>query len=328
MDSGISWLILLLLIAFSAFFSASETAFSSLNKIRMKSYADNGDKRAKRALQIAENFDRTLSTILVGNNVVNMASASIATVVATALLGNAYGPAAATIVMTVVVLIFGEILPKTLAKENSEQIALKVSGLLSFLMKLLSPVVWIFIGIKEFALRAFKGGEAQPSVTEEELKYIVESIEQEGVLEEQESDLVRSALEFDEITVQEILTPRVDLTAIDVDTPMEEALKAVMEAHFSRIPVYRGTVDNIIGVLQVRDLLKAVVLNDAKALSHLLTDCVYVHKTMRISALLTELKASGCGDRRLRRHYGHRHNGGCARTAGGRHLGRERRGGR
>ncbi len=173
MDSGISWLILLLLIAFSAFFSASETAFSSLNKIRMKNYADNGDKRAKRALQIAENFDRTLSTILVGNNVVNMASASIATVVATALLGNAYGPAAATIVMTVVVLIFGEILPKTLAKENSEQIALKVSGLLSFLMKLLSPVVWIFIGIKEFALRAFKGGEAQPSVTEEELKYIV-----------------------------------------------------------------------------------------------------------------------------------------------------------
>ena len=140
MDSGISWLILLLLIAFSAFFSASETAFSSLNKIRMKNYADNGDKRAKRALQIAENFDRTLSTILVGNNVVNMASASIATVVATALLGNAYGPAAATIVMTVVVLIFGEILPKTLAKENSEQIALKVSGLLSFLMKLLSPV--------------------------------------------------------------------------------------------------------------------------------------------------------------------------------------------
>ena len=139
MDSGISWLILLLLIAFSAFFSASETAFSSLNKIRMKNYADNGDKRAKRALQIAENFDRTLSTILVGNNVVNMASASIATVVATALLGNAYGPAAATIVMTVVVLIFGEILPKTLAKENSEQIALKVSGLLSFLMKLLSP---------------------------------------------------------------------------------------------------------------------------------------------------------------------------------------------
>ncbi len=291
LDSGISWLILLLLIAFSAFFSASETAFSSLNKIRMKNYADNGDKRAKRALQIAENFDRTLSTILVGNNVVNMASASIATVVATALLGNAYGPAAATIVMTVVVLIFGEILPKTLAKENSEQIALKVSGLLSFLMKLLSPVVWIFIGIKEIALRAFKGGEAQPSVTEEELKYIVESIEQEGVLEEQESDLVRSALEFDEITVQEILTPRVDLTAIDVDTPMEEALKAVMEAHFSRIPVYRGTVDNIIGVLQVRDLLKAVVLNDAKALSHLLTDCVYVHKTMRISALLTELKA-------------------------------------
>ena len=158
----------------------------------MKNYADNGDKRAKRALQIAENFDRTLSTILVGNNVVNMASASIATVVATALLGNAYGPAAATIVMTVVVLIFGEILPKTLAKENSEQIALKVSGLLSFLMKLLSPVVWIFIGIKEFALRAFKGGEAQPSVTEEELKYRGCSRSRKATSSARRSSLTRS----------------------------------------------------------------------------------------------------------------------------------------
>lgn len=280
----------MVLLCFSAFFSASETAYSSLNKIRMKNYADGGNKKAKRALAIVDDFDRLLSTILVGNNVVNMASASIATVIATAIFGPS-GAAIATTVMTVLVLVFGEILPKTLAKENSEAIAMKAGGLLQFFIKLLTPVVFFFVKIKEFALRLLKGAEAQPSVTEEELKYIVESIEQEGVLEEQESDLVQSALDFDEITVQEILTPRVDLVTIDVDDPLEEALRVVLDAHFSRIPVYRGTVDNIIGVLRVRDLLKAVVQKTDTRLPLLVTDCVFVHKTMKISALLAEFKA-------------------------------------
>ena len=240
--SGILYLVLLALLAFSAFFSASETAYSSLNKIRMKNYADAGNRKARRALYVADDFDRLLSTILVGNNVVNMASASIATVVATAMFG-ASGAAVATVVMTVLVLIFGEILPKTLAKENSENIAMAAGGLLSFLIKLLSPIVFFFVKIKELALRLVKGPAAQPSVTEEELKYIVESIEQEGVLEEQESDLVQSALDFDEITAQEILTPRVDLVTLDVEDSIDEALKVVLDAHYSRIPVYRGTVD-------------------------------------------------------------------------------------
>lgn len=280
----------MVLLCFSAFFSASETAYSSLNKIRMKNYAQEGNKKAQRALKVADDFDRLLSTILVGNNVVNMTCASVATVLATSLFG-ASGAAIATAVMTVLVLIFGEILPKTLAKENSESIAMKTGGLLWFFIRLLTPVVFIFVKIKEFALRMLKGTDAQPSVTEEELKYIVESIEQEGVLEESESELVQSALEFDEISVQEILTPRVDLVTIDVEDPLEEALRTVLEAHFSRIPVYRGTVDNIIGVLQVRDLLKAVVTGEETRVAHLLTDCVYVHKTMKISALLAELKA-------------------------------------
>ena len=224
------------------------------------------------------------------NNVVNMASASIATVVATAMFG-ASGAAVATVVMTVLVLIFGEILPKTLAKENSENIAMAAGGLLSFLIKLLSPIVFFFVKIKELALRLVKGPAAQPSVTEEELKYIVESIEQEGVLEEQESDLVQSALDFDEITAQEILTPRVDLVTLDVEDSIDEALKVVLDAHYSRIPVYRGTVDSIIGVLQVRDLLKAVVTGRQTRLDHLISDCIFVHKTMKISALLAEFKA-------------------------------------
>lgn len=288
--NGLSYLFLLVLLALSAFFSASETAFSSLNKIRLKNYADEGNRKAKRALRIAENFDKMLSTILVGNNVVNMASASLATLLATAVFG-ASGAAIATAAITVLVLIFGEILPKSLAKENSENVAMAFGGLLSMLMKLLTPIVFVFVKIKEFSMRLIHHGKTQPSVTEEELKYIVNSIEQEGVLEEQESDLVRSALEFDEIMVQEILTPRVDLTAINVDTSLQEALKVVLDAHFSRIPVYRGTIDNIIGVLQVRDLLKAVVTGEETRLSHLVTDCIYIHKTMRISKLLTELKS-------------------------------------
>ena len=261
--SGILYLVLLALLAFSAFFSASETAYSSLNKIRMKNYADAGNRKARRALYVADDFDRLLSTILVGNNVVNMASASIATVVATAMFG-ASGAAVATVVMTVLVLIFGEILPKTLAKENSENIAMAAGGLLSFLIKLLSPIVFFFVKIKELALRLVKGPAAQPSVTEEELKYIVESIEQEGVLEEQESDLVQSALDFDEITAQEILTPRVDLVTLDVEDSIDEALKVVLDAHYSRIPVYRGTVDSIIGVLQVRAICSRRSSSDAR----------------------------------------------------------------
>lgn len=292
MDSsdGILYFTLLILLGCSAFFSASETAFSSLNKIRLRNYAGEGDKKAKRTLAVAEDFDRLLSTILVGNNVVNMASASIATVLATALFG-ASGAAVATVVMTVLVLIFGEILPKTLAKESSESIAMAASGILAVFLRVMHPVVWVFVKIKDVMIRLLHKAENKPSVTEEELKYIVESIEQEGVLEEQESELVQSALEFDEITVQEILTPRVDVLALNVDCSLDEAVKTAMEAHYSRIPVYRGTIDSVIGVLQVRDLLKSVVRGGETALTHLLTDCVYVHKTMKISVLLAQLKA-------------------------------------
>ena len=191
MDSsdGIRYFLLLMLLLCSAFFSASETAFSSLNKIRLRKDAEEGDKKAKRTLAITEDFDRLLSTILVGNNVVNMASASIATVLATKIFGTG-GAAVATAVMTVLVLIFGEILPKTLAKENSETIAKGVSGLIGLFLRVMRPVVWIFVKIKDVLVSLIHKAENKPSVTEEELKYIVESIEQEGVLEEQELSLI------------------------------------------------------------------------------------------------------------------------------------------
>ncbi|MEG0615010.1 MAG: CNNM domain-containing protein, partial [Oscillospiraceae bacterium] len=215
----VNLVIIIILLVISAFFSASEMAFSTVNRIRLKNYAIQGDKRAKKALEIAESFDKALTTILVGNNVVNIASASLATVAFTQLFGDG-AVGVATVIMTVAVLIFGEIIPKSLAKENAEKLALSFAGILLFLIKILTPITFIFSKIKSLVSKLFKG-ESQPSVTEDELKYIIEEIENEGVLEEQESNLVRSALEFDEIQVNQILVPRVNVVSINCKESIE-----------------------------------------------------------------------------------------------------------
>lgn len=292
LDSSAGLLMLVALIACSAYFSATETAFASLNRIRMKNYADEGDKRAVTALRIADDFQRALSTVLIGNNVVNIASASLATLLFSRLLGPEQGAAVSTVVMTIIVLIFGEILPKTYAKENSEALALRFGGLLSVLMKILSPLVFLFVKLTE---RITKPDSAnQPSVTEEELKSIVESIEEEGVLEEKESDLVQSALDFDEIEVQEIVTPRVDIVAIDVQDSWEEILALAKDSTVSRLPVYEKTLDHIMGAVHVRDILKAEVTGETKNVRTLMNDVLFVHKTMRISKLLDQLRRQTC----------------------------------
>ena len=289
-----SWLqivsVIFLLVG-SAFCSASETALSSVSTIRLKNLVEDGKEPARRALTIAEDYDKFLTTILVGNNIVNIASASLATVIATNLVGAAYGPLVSTIAMTIIVLIFGEILPKSYAKANSEKVALLFSGVISFLIKLLKPIVWVFLQIKKLTLSK-DPGEAQPYVTENELKYIIETIEGEGVLEKQESDLVQSALDFDEITAQEILTPRVDLTAINISDTPEEVYETVSEGHYSRIPVYEKSIDSIIGILYVREYLLALSSGKQPELRSLLHECPFVHKTMKISLLLNELKRS------------------------------------
>lgn len=289
-----SWLQIvsvIFLLAGSAFCSASETALSTVSTIRLKNLVEDGNEKAKRALTIAEDYDKFLTTILVGNNIVNIASASLATVIATNLVGAAYGPVVSTIAMTIIVLIFGEILPKSYAKANSEKVALLFSGVISFLIKLLKPIVWVFLQIKKLTLSK-EPAEAQPYVTENELKYIIETIEGEGVLEKQESDLVQSALDFDEITAQEILTPRVDLTAINISDTPEEVYETVSEGHYSRIPVYEKSIDSIIGILYVREYLLALSAGKQPELRSLLHECPFVHKTMKISLLLNELKRS------------------------------------
>ena len=224
------------LVAFSAFFSASETSFTSVNMIRIRNMAEEGDQKAVTAVKLVENYDRMLSTILIGNNLVNIALSSLTTVIATKLFGDA-GVALATGVTTLVILTFGEILPKSWAKENSERLVLLFAEPLRLCSLLLWPLSTFFIWLKG-AFR--RGGEEEkaPSFTEKELMYMASVGQEEGVLEEQEKDLVQSALEFDETTVEEVLTPRVNLVALDIEEEQPEILRVVNGKKFSRIPVY------------------------------------------------------------------------------------------
>ena len=290
MDDWFSYILLVILIALSAFFSASETAYTTVNKIRLQNYVDAGSKKAKTALFIAENYDRTLTTILIGNNIVNIGASSIATLLFVKLFGPS-GAAISTAVMTILILIFGEVLPKSFAKESSEKFALAFSRPLRILMTVFWPVVFLFIQLQKVAKHISPIKEEEtPTVTEQELKFIVESIEDEGVLEKQESELVQHALEFDEKTVQEVLTPRVDMTTLDIEDDLQTNIGLVLTERFSRIPVCRGTSDRIIGILHTKDLLEALVRGDAIDLASMVQPAFFVYKTKKLSSLLADFK--------------------------------------
>ena len=282
-------LLLVILLALSAYFSSSETAFSTVNKIRLKSYADSGSEKAKTALDIAEDYDRTLATILVGNNAVNTASAALMTTVASALFG-ASGAVIATFVTTVLLLIFGEILPKTYGKAKNERVALGSAKFMRILIVGLTPVVSVFQLIQKAMLKVWDKGDEAPTVTEDELKYILDTIEEEGVIQEDEAQLVQSALDFNDVPVQKILTPRVDVVALDVDDSIDEIRRVVMEERFTRIPVYEGTIDNIIGILQSRDFLEALLAGGKIDLRQMLAEPLFVHKTKTASSMLADFK--------------------------------------
>lgn len=277
-------IIILILLALSAFFSACETAFSTVNKIRLKNYAAKGNKKAEKALKIAESFEKALTAILVGNNIVNILSTSISTVLFTEMLGSG-GVGVATVVMTVMVLVFGEITPKSFAKSHAEQCALWFAEPISLVIFILKPVTVIF----QVLQNAFKPKVEQPSVTEDELKYIIDEIQEQGVLEEQESDLVRSALEFDEITVDEILIPRVNVVAIEKNTPFEEIKNLFLTEMYSRLPVYEKNIDNIIGVINNKNFFK--LANEGKDdISDIIQDVIHISDLKLISEALKEMQ--------------------------------------
>ena len=274
----------------SAVCSATETAFSSVNRIRLRNFAESGNKSAEKALKIIDNFDKALTTILVGNNVVNIASSSMATVLFTEQFGGG-SVGIATLVMTILVLIFGEIIPKSLAKQNSESFSVFMAVPLSFAMFVLTPITTVFMSINSLATKLFVKKNNQPTVTEEELKYIIEEIEDEGVLEEQESDLVRSALEFDEITISEILVPRVNITAIELNTPIDRIRTLFLESGFSRLPVFENSIDSIIGILHKSDFYE-LYLNKENDITPRLKKPVFISENKRISEALREIKES------------------------------------
>lgn len=279
-------LVIILLLVLSALFSGCEMAFSSVNKIRLKNYAAKGDKRAEKALKIANKFEDALTAILIGNNIVNILSTSISTVLFTQILGSG-GVGAATVVMTILVLVFGEITPKSFAKNHAEQCALMFAKPLSAFMILFKPVVLVFQVIQ----RIFKPKTEQPSVTEDELKYIIDEIQEQGVLEEQESDLVRSALEFDEITVDEILIPRVNVTAIEKNTPFNEIKEKFLTEMYSRLPVYEKNIDNIIGVITNKNFFR--LMNENKEnISDIIQEVIHISDLKLISEALKEMQKS------------------------------------
>ncbi len=282
-------IIIIVCVFLSAFFSSIETAFSTVSTIRIKYLAERENKRAKNVLKIINNYDKALTAILIGNNIVNIGCSSVSTALCINLFGDA-GVAVSTGVITLLVLTFGEIIPKCLAKEKSEAFCLATAKILLVIMAVLTPFVFLFIALKSLALKLFTSDANKPSVTEDELKVLIGTSEQEGVLEQQEKELVQSALDFDEKTAQEILTPRVDITAIDISESAEEIKRIILEERYSRIPVYRDDIDNIIGILHTRDYLEELIRTDTPDVESLLKPAYFVYKTKKLSYVLTELK--------------------------------------
>ena len=256
MDDNVTLILALIaLVAMSAFFSASETAYTSLNRARLKAMANGGDRRAAKVLALSEDYDRLLSGILVGNNIVNILSASLATVLFVRLIGGA-GVSVSTAVMTVVVLMFGEIAPKTIAKDRPEKVALAFYPLLNAILVLLSPIIFLTTCWQKLVYRVFRPTDDR-GITEEELITIVEEAENGGEIDEHESELIRSAIEFGDLEVGDILTPRVEIAAVARDATMDEVGAVFAESGYSRLPVYQNSLDDIMGVVHEKDFYAA-----------------------------------------------------------------------
>lgn len=284
-SDGLAIVGVVLLIFFSAFFSSAETAFSRVNLIRIKSYAEEKRRGARRALYICENFDKTLSTILVGNNLVNIASTTICAYLFTKfIVSPTLSNLLNTVVMTIIILIFGEILPKSIAKNNPEGYALKISGVLFVLMKILTPITFWFNLMQKAANKKSKNDE--PTVTEDELESIIDTMTDEGVLAPKEADILQGALDLSSHTVYEIMTPRVDIVAVDVNDSLEHINEIFLEHQFSRVPVYENDKDNIIGILNQKDMMMKMLQKEPIKVSEIMTKPTFVTETMKVSDLI------------------------------------------
>lgn len=287
MDDGsrLPWIIAIVLLFCAAYFAVSETAIASASRVKIKTLADRGNAAAKRGLFLLDNFDRAISTLLICTNIVHISTASIVTVAVT----RAWGLSAvsiSTIVTTIVVFFAGEMLPKSISKKYSEKFLLVCAGPMCFFMKLFGPLSALLTKIGQAAAKLTRG-DPQISVTEDELYDLIEDMTEEGTLDEEQGDLISSALQFGDVTVESILTPRVDLAAIDIGDSYEEILSLIKSQNHSRLPVYEGSIDNVIGILQIRKFIKAYLrLGSNVDIRPLLDEVFFVHQSTNIDELL------------------------------------------
>ena len=277
-------------LGFSAFFSASEMAYSSCNELRLERLRDEGDKRAAVALRLTEHYDDTLSAILIGNNLVNVAASSLGSVLVILLTGSDSRAWLATLIVTVLVILFGETIPKITAKKNANRLSLRNARFLNALRLLLRPLIWLVVALISLLTRGMKGEAEESEEAVEELQSIIETAEDEAVLDEDQSELVQNAIDFSEISAMEVMTARVDVAAIDIDDDWEDILEQIEEAPFSRLPVYEDSIDNIIGVLYLNHFLKALTDDGRADIRKLLMPACYVYKTMKLPAVLNQLR--------------------------------------
>ena len=287
MDDGsrLSWIIVVLLLFCAMYTAITETAFTSVSRIRLKTDADRGDPRAKKALFITENFDRAITTILICTNIIHLAAASIVTVAVTRKWGVS-AVTLSTIITTVAVFFLGEMLPKSIARKYSERLSLATAGALSFFMLIFKPLSSLLTAIGQCAAKLTRG-DPEASVTEDELYDIIDGMTEEGSLDEEQGDLISSALQFGDVTVESILTSRVDLAAIDVAMSHSNILSFIKEQNHSRLPVYEGSIDNIIGVLQIRTYIKSYLRQGENLdIRPMLDEAYFVHQSTNIDELL------------------------------------------
>ena len=295
-----AYICIVLLLMGSAFFSGSEIAYTSLNKLKLKKESENAKGVMKIVLYIYNHYDRALSTILIGNNLVNIAATSIATVLAVSLAASMDGKITddfastlVTVIMTVLILIFGEITPKMVARRCNESIAKIAAYPLRILMILFFPAVLITTGVVNIFSLVWKKDERDDvTITEEEFENILDTVEDEGIIDENQTDLLQSALEFTDQDAADILTPRIDVIGFEINDSMEYILKTISETQFSRYPVYDRTIDHIIGVLYVKHLLKELMVNKDVELKSLILEPVYIPKTMKLHAIMNEFRVS------------------------------------
>ena len=275
----------------SAFFSGSEMAYSSCNRVRLENLRDDGSRRAGVALRLCDHFDDTLSAILIGNNLVNIAASSLGVVLVNILTGGDGKTWLSTLIITVLVIIFGETIPKITAKMNANRLSMRNAYFLNALRLLLKPLIWLVVGLIGLLTFWMKGEpDEDPEEAVEELQSIIETAEDEDVLDEDQSELVQAAIDFAEISASEVMTARVDVVAIDIDDDWEEILAVIEDAPYSRLPVYEGSIDNVIGVLYLNHFLKALTDGGRADIRKLLMPPCYVYKTMKLPAVLNALK--------------------------------------